>query len=497
MKQEIGNFIRDCERRHQTGKTYVYVTSDAEIADYIYNESYNLRDSTACLLHDANDKYTIKFFKSVSLTNISDMNPNELYTPSSIAGTAGISGEVGEDYYGGQQDYYDNQQGYYDNPQGYYDEPQKEVADWAQEGWQDQPESMGSYEEYGDYNGYNDFDPNQGDMYNQQPMPQDLPNGQSPSNPPSDMTGWASNPMPDTSLNWQDSSNNPEMDDMYGVPQEQVPSPMQDQGSLGAGMAAGVAGMMAGAGMAAGAGMMNPVTPPSHQVNPPSQPNMDMYNDPYADPNAAFVGGNSYSDPYSDPYGDMYGQPSNPSQPMNTQAQQSQQMYPQSDMYGDNSNMYGDNSGMYGDINPPSMVNTYDDMYSTNDDSDAQEQIQQIANLDTKKLKQAFDPFATRTESIVITGVDGAGTSTVAFQLANMLCNMKYNVILVDMDTMNRSQVAMSEAAYESMEPDGCNLQSAVNTTSSINPNIAVIRPGFRLLSMGLAGDLNPPDKFL
>lgn len=117
--------------------------------------------------------------------------------------------------------------------------------------------------------------------------------------------------------------------------------------------------------------------------------------------------------------------------------------------------------------------------------------------LSVQKVKDALKPFAARGNSIVVTGCGGCGTSMVAHNLANMVCQLGYTALLVDMDTKGRAQSYMSRAAYENMDSDGANLMAAVNSSTGINTHFSVIRQGLHLLTMGLGADTAPVDELL
>lgn len=122
---------------------------------------------------------------------------------------------------------------------------------------------------------------------------------------------------------------------------------------------------------------------------------------------------------------------------------------------------------------------------------------QPIGTKDLRKVKDALKPFAARGNSIVVTGCGGCGTSTVAFNLANIICQIGYTVLLVDMDTEGKSQSYISKACYDSMDVDGSNLMSAVNSSTNMNSNATVVKKGFHLLTMGLGTDILPIEEQL
>ena len=120
-----------------------------------------------------------------------------------------------------------------------------------------------------------------------------------------------------------------------------------------------------------------------------------------------------------------------------------------------------------------------------------------MGKLSPDTVRNALKPFAARGNSIVVTGCGGCGTSTIAYSLASMVAQLGYTVLLVDMDTEGRTQSYISRDNYESMEPDGANLMSAVNSSNGINTHISVVRQGFHLLTMGLGTDTAPVNELL
>lgn len=133
---------------------------------------------------------------------------------------------------------------------------------------------------------------------------------------------------------------------------------------------------------------------------------------------------------------------------------------------------------------------------------DKQEELEEpVTNrLDMKNLdnvKHILDAFANRGNSIVVTGAGGCGTSTVAYNLANTINNLGYTVLLVDMDTENKTQSFISKDNYNCVEIDGANLMQALKTSAGINTYVSIVKPGFRLLTMGLGGDIVPLEKMI
>lgn len=120
-----------------------------------------------------------------------------------------------------------------------------------------------------------------------------------------------------------------------------------------------------------------------------------------------------------------------------------------------------------------------------------------VGKVNPAKVKESLRPFASRGNSIVVTGCGGCGTSVIAYNIANIVSQLGYTVLLVDMDTEGRTQSYISKDNYESMEPDGANLMSAVNSSNGINTHIAVVKQGFHLLTMGLGTDTAPINELL
>ena len=115
--------------------------------------------------------------------------------------------------------------------------------------------------------------------------------------------------------------------------------------------------------------------------------------------------------------------------------------------------------------------------------------------LTNRQIKAAINTFASRGTSILVTGCGGCGTSTIAYHLANTICNIGFNVLLVDMDTINKTQSYISKDNYECVQFDGAGVMAAVNTINGINTNLDVVRQGFHLLTMGMGSDSRKPSE--
>lgn len=148
--------------------------------------------------------------------------------------------------------------------------------------------------------------------------------------------------------------------------------------------------------------------------------------------------------------------------------------------------------------NMTSQLNTAQPVQTWQQDNQAMVNMGKGNNkVDVNHIKQQLRPFASRGNSIVVTGCGGCGTSTVAYNLANIINQLGYTVLLVDMDTEGRTQSYISKTNYDSMEPDGANLMSAVNSSNGINAQEAIVKQGFHLLTMGLGTDTAPVNELL
>lgn len=121
----------------------------------------------------------------------------------------------------------------------------------------------------------------------------------------------------------------------------------------------------------------------------------------------------------------------------------------------------------------------------------------QRVDMSNDQVKATLDAFANRGNSILLTGCGGCGTSTIALNLANIINNLGYTVLLVDLDTENKAQSYISKDNYECVEPDSAGLMAAINSTSGINAHISIVRQGFHLLTMGMSSDSAPIDKII
>lgn len=109
--------------------------------------------------------------------------------------------------------------------------------------------------------------------------------------------------------------------------------------------------------------------------------------------------------------------------------------------------------------------------------------------ITTSELSHRMESFASRGNTIVMTGSGGTGTSILALNMANAISKLGYSVIIVDMDTKHRAQSYMSKEAYNALEPDTSDLISAINSGAPVERFAKIIRPGIHLLSLWMGGD--------
>lgn len=107
-------------------------------------------------------------------------------------------------------------------------------------------------------------------------------------------------------------------------------------------------------------------------------------------------------------------------------------------------------------------------------------------DINRAQMRSLLDAFANRGNSILVTGCGGCGVSTIALNLATIINNLGYTVLLVDLDTKNKAQSYISKGNFDSLEADSAGLLAAINSTSGINAHTAIVQTGFHLLTMGM-----------
>lgn len=133
----------------------------------------------------------------------------------------------------------------------------------------------------------------------------------------------------------------------------------------------------------------------------------------------------------------------------------------------------------------------------TTNTANTEQQSKGKSKLNIAQIKNSIQPFAARGNTILVTGCGGCGTSTIAFNLANIVAQLGYKVLLVDMDTKGRTQSYISKLCYDSMEPESANLMAAVNSSNGLKTLPSIVKQGFHLLTMGLGTDTAPVNELL
>ena len=146
---------------------------------------------------------------------------------------------------------------------------------------------------------------------------------------------------------------------------------------------------------------------------------------------------------------------------------------------------YGEYSGNPYEENEPDLRDNID------------QNARNLTDVNINDAAKLFAAFANRGNSIMVTGAPGAGTSTVAYQLANILRLMNYTTLLVDFDTKGRSQTYICQANYNATDHDENRLISAVNSTSGINQYVAIASQNLHLLNLGLDIDDKPIEQMI
>lgn len=96
---------------------------------------------------------------------------------------------------------------------------------------------------------------------------------------------------------------------------------------------------------------------------------------------------------------------------------------------------------------------------------------------------------------ILVTGNRDSGKSMLASNLANVINKLDYTVLTVDMDTKNRGLAYSTKDVYETVhieDPSNASLRAGINTANSDMTKFAsIVKPGYHLLTMGLANDMD------
>lgn len=115
------------------------------------------------------------------------------------------------------------------------------------------------------------------------------------------------------------------------------------------------------------------------------------------------------------------------------------------------------------------------------------------------ELQNLLNTFRGRGSTIVVTGTSESGKSMLVGNLANMINKMGYTVLIVDCDTVKRSQAYLNLDVYEAIHNIDTEINSLRLTVNSLNAEIgryaAIARQGLNILSTGLAADAEEVEK--
>ena len=551
MKEDLIDFIADLYSRFNGSQQCIFMTKSDEVAEIIYNEIIQMQNNAVVVMTPT--PLSVQFMTELVLRDIQAIDPNVLYQPKEIAGEADEAfdteynnfdgGEYGGDFQGGWQDDESVPNPEFTPDMGQFDENQfgdsYDGFDSGDSQFGDGQDGQFDNNQFGDYDG---FDNNQFDEYgkadnagNVSGMKQDpfstdnqYDNNQYDNDPFSKPQGQEQDPYDD-------------MNNGYGLGDDSLQTEMDNQGQT-----------VEVPDDQYTYGGFN--TDPYAQGQDPYAQGQDPYaqgQDPYAQGQDPYAQG---QDPYAqgqDPYQqsqDPYSQmgdpfqndtnagyqnqaPQQPQQPVNTNQQAANMGKPQKkglfgklqkkgapavvpvvtptpapqqsigDPYADadpyqntqnNQNNWNNNPM---DMDPYG-ANPYDD--SNNDvRQNVDPNARVLTDINLNDAAKLFAAFANRGNSIMVTGAPGAGTSTVAFQLANIIRLMNYSVLLVDFDVKGRSQTYIQQANYNATDHDESRLAAAVNSSQGINQYIAIAAQNLHLLNLGLDIDDKPIDQMI
>lgn len=127
------------------------------------------------------------------------------------------------------------------------------------------------------------------------------------------------------------------------------------------------------------------------------------------------------------------------------------------------------------------------------DDTRSEEENIRDIDIAISNVKNILEYYRNRGGSIIITGAEGCGKSTIAANLANTINRLGYSVLLVDFDTKGRSQAYINKDAYESVNfynRQKLSLMQALGSSTGIARYANIIRPGMHILTNSLAEEV-------
>ena len=470
-----------------------------ETAELIQGELVRMTSNQAVIMLP--ERLSVQFMSELILKDIGSLSPDIVYHPPVIAGfeDEGVDTVEGDPF--GDSNGFESNDGFENNNDfgGWSDEPDPTFTPNVGDSGQ-------GFDDFGDNNnqGFDSGDPfadggdsgkgfdNFGDGQDQS----GFGDNQSDFGDNTEADPYMTDDDPDSSLrpDFNDNQMNQMQDDPFGGSTVEIPSDPYG------GVQVDPYGEMGDQG--------NPFSGQSENNGQADYSNVDPYADPYSDganepeqnpfeqQQMPMNNGGQAQMPVSEPpqkKGFFFGKKKNSREsvapPM--QANQNQinmNQAPMQDPYGDQGNMGYDDSGY--------QANPYEDM-DNQMPSDGDPNARVLTDINLNDAAKLFAAFANRGNSIMVTGAPGAGTQTVAFQLANIIRLMNYNVLLVDFDVKGRSQTYISAANYNATDHDESRLAAAVNSSQGINQYVAIAAQNLHLLNLGLDIDDKPIDQVI
>lgn len=503
LREHLIDFIADLYNRFNGNQQFIFMPDSEETAELIQGELVRMTSNQAVVMLP--ERLSVQFMSELILKDIGSLSPDIVYHPPVIAGfeDEGVDTVEGDPF--GDSNGFESNDGFENdnNFGGWSDEPDPtftpNVGDSGQgfddfgndqkfedgDPFADGGDSGQGFDNFGDDQDQSGFGDNQGFEDNQNNFGDNTE--ADPNNGYDD---------PDSSLrpDFDNNQMNQMQDDPFGGSTVEIPSDPYG------GVQVDPYGEMGDQGNPFGGQSENNGQADYNNVDPYADPYSDGANEPEQNPfeqqQMPMNNGGQAQMPVSEPpqkKGFFFGKKKNSREPVAppmqaNQNQMNMNQAPMQDPYGDQGNMGYNDSGY--------QANPYEDM-DNQMPSDGDPNARVLTDINLNDAAKLFAAFANRGNSIMVTGAPGAGTQTVAFQLANIIRLMNYNVLLVDFDVKGRSQTYISAANYNATDHDESRLAAAVNSSQGINQYVAIAAQNLHLLNLGLDIDDKPIDQVI
>jgi Mrp family chromosome partitioning ATPase len=127
-----------------------------------------------------------------------------------------------------------------------------------------------------------------------------------------------------------------------------------------------------------------------------------------------------------------------------------------------------------------------DNMYASQRNTDATEKL---TSDELNLLKESLAKLSSGSKVFLFAGVAGAGASTMAYNAANTIAALGFDVLLADLDTASRTQSYMNKYSYDAVHNDenrASSLLQAINNPMRILDYVSVVDAGLHLISCAL-----------